>query len=134
MLAMCLKQGLHLINEYEPYPCFSSLDYFPMESYSNVLLKAAIYQGVTSQLLFAIDTDVPNYSDSGHSFVLQHGTPLAAYLSHLKQELDKIIPLFKLKFVNSGTISVEARMDMAFSMLLSTAPSGSLFRNMWASN
>jgi len=131
MLVAFLRLGLHMINEYQPYPTFTTLDYFPLETFSNVLIKAAMYQGIISQTLFAIDTDVPQYSDSGHSFVLQHATPLAAFVDKLKQELDKIIPQFKLRFVNSGTVSIEARMDMAFQMLLSTAPYGSLFRNMW---
>ena len=131
MLVAFLRLGLHMINEYQPYPTFTTLDYFPLESFSNVLIKAAMYQGVISQTLFAIDTDVPQFSDSGHSFVLQHATPLAAFVDKLKQELDKIIPQFKLRFVNSGTVAIEARMDMAFQMLLSTAPYGSLFRNMW---
>ena len=131
MLVAFMRLGLHMINEYQPYPTFSSLEYFPLETHSNVLIKAAMYQGVISQTLFAIDTDVPQFSDSGHSFVLQHATPLAAFVDKLKQELDKIIPQFKLQLVNSGTVAIEARMDMAFQMLLSTAPYGSLFRNMW---
>jgi hypothetical protein len=132
MLIMFLKMGLHKINEYEPYPVFSKLDYFPIEEYSNILLRAALFQGITSQTLFSIDTDVPQFSDSGHSFVLQHATPLAAFLDRLRDELDKSVPNFKRKFVNSGTISVEMRMDMAFSMMLASAPYGSLFRNLWA--
>jgi hypothetical protein len=131
MLLAYLRLGLHMINNYEPYPVFDSLENFPIEYHSNILIKAGLYQGVISQTLFAIDTDIPQYSDSGHSFVLQHATPLAAFIDKLKQELDKLVPLFKLKFVNSGTVSIEARMDMAFQMLLSTAPYGSLFRNMW---
>jgi hypothetical protein len=131
MLVAFLRLGLHMINEYQPYPTFSSLEHFPLETHSNVLIKSAMYQGIISQTLFAIDTDVPQFSDSGHSFVLQHATPLAAFVDKLKQELDKAIPQFKLQLVNSGTVSIEARMDMAFQMLLSTAPYGSLFRNMW---
>jgi hypothetical protein len=132
MLVAFLKLGLHKINEYEPYPLFAKLDYFPIEEYSNILLRAALYQGITSQTLFSIDTDVPQFSDSGHSFVLQHATPLAAFLDRLRDELDKSVPNFKRKFVNSGTISVEMRVDMAFAMMLSSAPYGSLFRNTWA--
>lgn len=132
MLVMFLKLGLHKINEYEPYPLFAKLDYFPIEEYSNILLRAALYQGITSQTLFSIDTDVPQFSDSGHSFVLQHATPLAAFMDRLRSELDESVPNFKRKFVNSGTISVEMRIDLAFSMMLASAPYGSLFRNVWA--
>jgi len=131
MLILFLKLGLYKINEYEPYPVWEKLDYFPIELYASILLRAALYQGITSQLLFSIDTDVPQFSDSGHSFVLQHATPLAAFLNTLSSELDKSVPNLKRKFVNSGTISIEMRMDMAFSMLLASAPNGSLFRNMW---
>lgn len=131
MLVLFLRLGLNMINEAQPYPTWVSLEHFPIELFSNILIKAAIYQGVTSQLLFSIDTDVPQYSDSGHSFVLQHATPLAGYLSHLRQELDAAIPNFKRHFVNSGTMSAEVRMDMAFSMMLASAPYGSLFRNLW---
>ncbi|RLI87326.1 MAG: hypothetical protein DRP01_02135 [Archaeoglobales archaeon] len=133
MLGIFLKMGLHYINSFQPYPCWTSLDYFPIEDYSTILLKAAMYQAITSQLLFAIDTDVPNFSDSGRSFVLQHAQPLAAYLQNLKQELEGTIPNFKRHFVNSGTVSIEARLDLAFGMLLATSPPGNLFRNLWSS-
>jgi|GEM_PF-5573888 len=132
MLILYLELGLSLINQAQPYPTFVNLDAFPIEMFSDILIKSAIYEGVTSQLLFAVDTDVPQFSDQGHSFVLQHANPLAAYLSHLKQELDAAIPNFKRHFVNSGTLGAEVRLDMAFSMLLASAPNGSLFRNLWA--
>jgi hypothetical protein len=132
MLILFLKLGLAKINEYEPYPVWGHIDHFPIELYSNILLRAALFQGITSQTLFSIDTDVPQFSDSGHSFVLQHATPLAAFLDRLRDELDKSVPNLKRKFVNSGTISVEMRMDLAFSMMLASAPYGSLFRNIWA--
>jgi len=132
MLILFLKMGLSKINEYEPYPVWGHIDHFPIELYSNILLRAALFQGITSQTLFSIDTDVPQFSDSGHSFVLQHATPLAAFLDRLRDELDKSVPNLKRKFVNSGTISIEMRCDLAFSMMLSSAPYGSLFRNLWA--
>lgn len=131
MLLLFLRLGLNMINEAQPYPTWVSLETFPIEMFSNILIKAAIYQGITSQLLFSIDTDVPQYSDSGHSFVLVHAQPLAAYLSHLRQELDTAITNFKRHFVNSGTMSAEVRMDMAFSMLLASSPYGTLYRNLW---
>jgi len=133
MLALFLKMGLHMINEAQPYPTFATLDMFPIEMFSNILLKAALYQGITSQLLFSIDTDIPNYSDSNHSFVLAHAQPLAGYIGHLKQELDAAIPNFKRHFVNSGTIGLEVRLDMAFAALLAASPPGALYRNLWSS-
>ena len=128
-LLMCLQLGLHMINQYEPYPCWNDINSFPIEHYSDILIKAAIYEGVTSQTLFSIDTDIPSFSDQGHSFVLQHATPLAGYLNSLRAELDKIIPIFKLKFVNSGTAAIEVNMSQIYYSMLASAPSGSLFRN-----
>lgn len=133
MLLMYLKLGLHMINEYEPYPTFRTLNEFPLEAYSQILIKAALFQGLNSQTLFAIDTDIPSYNDQGHSFVLQHATPLASFVGRLGTELDKIIPIFKKKFVNSGTVSIEAQMNAAFYLMLSSAPYGSLFRNLYTS-
>ena len=132
MLIQYLKLGLHKINEYQPYPVWTKLDYFPFEEFSSILLRAALFQGITSQTLFSIDTDVPQYSDSGHSFVLQHAQPLAAFLSTLGQELDKQVPNLKRHFISSGTISIEMRADYAFAMMLSASPGNALFRNMWS--
>jgi len=134
MLVMFLKLGLHMINEYEPYPMWRSLEEFPLEYNSQILIKAALYQGLTSQTLFAIDTDVPSYSDQGHSFVLQHANPLAAFVGRLSTELDKIIPIFKKKFVNSGTLGVEAQLNAAYYMLLNTSPYGTIYKNLFANS
>ncbi len=131
MLALWLKQGLHYINSFQPYPVWISIDSFPIETHSDILIRSAMYVALTSQMLFAVDTDVPNYSDSGHSFVLQHQQPLAAYIANLQQELMQLIPSFKRQFVSSGTVSIEMRLDMAFAMMLSSAPNGTLFRNLW---
>lgn len=131
MLICYLVMGLHMINEYEPYPLWNSLEYYPLEYHSAILFKAALYIGLLSQTLFAIDTDVPAFSDQGHSFVLQHATPLAALAQNLRAELDKLIPIFKKKFVDSGTASVEIRMNSAYYTLLTSAPTGSIFRNYW---
>lgn len=131
MLICYLTMGLHMLNEYEPYPMWYSLDAYPLEYHSDILMKAALYVGVISQTMFAIDTDVPAFSDQGHSFVLQHATPLAAMAQNLRAELDKLIPIFKKKFVESGTVSIELRMNSAYYALLTSSPSGSVFRNFW---
>jgi hypothetical protein len=133
MLICFLTLGLHMLNEYEPYPMWSTLQEYPIEYHSDILLKAALYVGLISQTLFAIDTDVPSFSDQGHSFVLQHAAPLAAFIQNLRAELDKLIPIFKLKFVNSGTIGLEVRMNAAYYTLLTSAPTGSIFRSYWLS-
>jgi len=131
-LIMLLKLGLHYINEHQPYPTFSTFDLFPITTHSDILIKAALYQGITSQLIFAIDTDIPSYNDQGHSFVQVHAQYLSGYLSHLKGELDKLIREFKLQFVDSGTAMVEMRMDMAYGLLLASSPVGALYRGIWA--
>jgi len=59
-LVQYLEEGLTLINAYQPYPTFCTLDHFPLE-YLHVLQEAALVAGVTSQTLFAIDTDIPSY-------------------------------------------------------------------------
>jgi hypothetical protein len=130
-LVMCLELGLSMINSYQPYPTFANLDSFPIAAFDYILLKAALYAGVTSQLLFSIDTDVPSYSDQGHSFVLQHATPLASYLNSIKADLDKEIPNFKKHYLNNGTVGIEIGMNAAYYSLVASAPSGSIFRNRW---
>lgn len=130
-LLMFLIQGLTYINGRPPYPTWSKLDDFPIELYSDVLIKAAIYTGLISQTLFAIDTDVPNYSDQGHSFVLAHVQPLNTMKNDLRQELDKYIPEVKHKFLRVGRVNVELRLGYSFYQLLTAAPPGTTFRNWW---
>lgn len=126
-----LEQGLHLINSYEPYPVFCNLDAFPSSTFGHVLFKSGLVAGVLSQQLFAIDTDVPNYSDQGNTFVIQHGPQLAAFLNQITAQLDKQIPLMKLKFVNSGALHFEAGTNFRLAQLVNAAPSGALFRNLF---
>ena len=132
-LVLYLMGGLHFINTFPPYPTFSSLDAFPIEYYSEILVNSAMYVGLRSQLNFAIDTDVPSYSDQGHSFVLQHATPLASYINHLYQDLTGRIKNFKMKFLTGGMAACEMRMDMSYAALLSTAPFRTLFNNIFVS-
>lgn len=129
MLVMYLKQGLHMINAYEPYPCWATLEQFPIDYYSDILIKAALYEGIISQGLLAIDTDIPSYNDQGHAFVLSHFPPLMQMLSVIKQELDLRVPNFKRKHLQGGTMSVELRIDAAWAALTSSAPYGAIFRN-----
>lgn len=130
-LLMFLIQGLTYINGRPPYPTWARLDDFPIGLYSDVLIKAALYTGLISQTIFAIDTDVPNYSDQGHSFVLAHFQPLNTVKENLKQELDKYIPEVKHKFLRVGRVSIELRLGYSFYQMLVAAPPGSTFRNWW---
>lgn len=127
-LVMFLEGGLQIINAYEPYPIFSSLDDFP-DTFRHVLLESALISGVMSQELFAIDTDVPNFSDQGNSFVLQHQPQLAAFLNTITQRLDRLIPLMKLKLINNGALHIQAGSNFRLTQLLQASPNGALFRN-----
>lgn len=131
MLVLFLRSGLEFINSYQPYVNFYSLDAFPIEQYAEILIKAATYVALESQMLFATDTDIPNYQSSGHGFTLVHQQPLAAYLSTIKSDLDLRVPRFKMHFLNSGTAKVQVNVNSAFAALLSTAPWGANFRGMW---
>lgn len=129
-LVQYLEGGLHYWNMYEPYPVWYSLDQFP-EIYLQGLFEAALITGVMSQTLFAIDTDVPQYSDQGNTFVIQHQPGLTAFLNQISQRLDKLIPIAKKKFVSSGTLHIEAGPNYRLNTLLNAAPYGSTFRNVF---
>lgn len=123
--------GLQTINAYQPCVYFT-LDNFPYQQFGSVLLEAALMWGVTSQTLFAVDTDVTSYSDQGASFVINHQGPLTQYLNGLSARLDRMIPQFKLHFVNLGSTVTEMGPNFRLNQLLQSAPSGSLFRNVFA--
>jgi hypothetical protein len=130
MLFQYLLGGLQSINAYQP-SIFFTPDNFPYQQFGSTLVEAALLWGVTSQTLFAVDSDVPSYSDQGQSFVINHQAPLAAYLNNLAARLDRNIPLFKLHFVNTGTVLTEMGPSFRLNMLLDAAPSGALFRNVY---
>lgn len=129
-LATYLEHGLHIINAYQPSGVFT-LDNYPYASYEFTLIEASLMAGVMSQELFAVDTDVPNWSDQGNAFVIQHQPQLAQYLNWLSQRLDKMIPMLKLNFVSSGSLHIEAGPNFRLAALIDAAPSGSLFRNVF---
>jgi hypothetical protein len=128
MLLQYLIGGLQTINTYQPYPQFS-FDNFPYAQFGSILVESAFLWGVMSQTLYAIDNDVPSYSDQGTAFVINHQTALAQHLNWLSQKLDKAVPQFKLHFVSSGVSLVQQGPSYRLNALLSAAPSGSLFRN-----
>lgn len=130
-LIQYLQDGLSIINAYEPYPTFCTLDDFPSQTFRHILYEASLLAGVMSQQLFAIDTDIPSFNDQGNTFVIQHGPQLAQVLNTVSQRLDKLIPLMKLKFVRSGALHVEAGTNFRLSTILNAAPSGSTFRNVF---
>jgi hypothetical protein len=131
-LIIGLQLGLHMLNDYEPYPCWSTIDNFDITLHSNVLIKAAMYQILTSQGLFAIDTDIPSWSDQAQSFVLTHFPGLEQVANRLKNELDKTIPDVKRKYVSSGSLGVELRMNAAAYQVYQSMPYGSIYKNIWS--
>lgn len=127
-LMQYLRGGLGVINSYQPYPTFSTFDAFP-DTFLQTLFDAALLVGVNAQTLFAIDSDVENWSDQGNAFVINHQPKLAAFSTALAQRLDKIIPQMKLHFVRSGSAKVEAGPNFRLSALIQMAPTGAVFRN-----
>lgn len=129
-LTTYLEDGLQIINSYQPSVCFT-VDNFPYNCYEFILVEASLIAGVMSQQLFAVDTDIPSWNDQGNAFVIQHQPQLAAFLNTLIARLDKLIPMFKLNFVSSGSLHVQAGPNYRLAQLFNAAPSGSLFRNIY---
>ncbi len=123
-----LESGISIINAYQPSVQFD-VTTFPYGGFEFILIETAMMAGVMSQQLFAVDTDIPSWSDQGNAFVIQHQPQLAAYLNWLSARLDKMIPMFKLNFVTSGSMHIEAGANFRLTTLMNAAPSGSLFRN-----
>jgi hypothetical protein len=127
MLVKYLELGLAGINSQPPYPTWASLELFP-KAYKSLLIKAALYWGVTSQLLYAIDTDITNYSDNGLSYVKQHAPQLAAYLASIKDDLKNDIPKFKMQFVAIGSVVMRNTISYRWDTLIQNAPNGATLR------
>jgi len=132
-LVAFLNLGLSYINGRQPYVGWQSLDQFPLDRGLNVLLKCAVYDGLFAQLVFAIDTDIPSFSDQGHAFVITHATQIKSVRDALAQELEKQVREFKMHYIHWGAVGVEMRLGWSWYMLLSSAPSGALFRNAFMS-
>lgn len=128
-LIVYLQMGLSRINSAQPYVGWGCLDAFPTQGYFEILIRCALLAALDSQYLFAVDTDVPSFSDQGHSFVLTHAAQIKAMRDALANELERDIREFKLHFVKSGTLGAEFRIGWAFYQMLSAAPAGSIFRN-----
>ena len=129
-LSQYLAGGLQIINSYQPYGTFNFFN-FPYFDYDFILLETSLIAGLLSQNLYAVDNDIPQWSDNGSSFLITHGTQLAQYINMLTQRLDKLIPQFKLHFVQSGSIHYQMGANYRLAQLISAAPSGSLFRNLY---
>lgn len=127
MLIQFLEGGLGWINAFQPYPMWGGIDAFP-DAHWRVLLDAAVCDALTSQEIFAVDTDI-NYSDQGNTFVVDHQPKLSAILNTTWQRLATMVPPMKRHYVQSGAVRIEAGPSFRFAALLSAAPTGSLFHN-----
>lgn len=130
MLLQYLRGGLSLINAYQPYPTFSTLDSFP-SLFIQVLFDAALLVGVNAQTLFAVDSDIENYSDQGNAFVINHQPKLAAFAATLTAALTERVPPMKRHLVRSGSAKIEAGPNMRLATLLQMSPTGATFRNVY---
>lgn len=128
-LIMWLELGLSAINASQPYGGWGGIDSFPV-GYRQILIDAALVAGLTSQSIFAIDTDIDAYNDQGNAFSIQHHPKLMGMLQFLAAKLDKTVPAFKLHFVNSGSVYVQMGTNFRLNTLLQSAPAGALFRNL----
>ena len=128
MLVDALEGGLGWINAFHPYPMWSTLDDFPSELHGRILIDAAVMDSLTSQEIFAVDTDV-TFSDMGNSFVIDHQPKLSVILNSTWQRLVQMVPPMKWKYVQSGAVHVQAGPNFRFQQLLEASPKGALFRN-----
>lgn len=129
MLVQFLEGGLGWINAFQPYPMWGSIEDFP-DVHTRVLLDAAVVDALTSQELFAVDTDL-NYGDQGNSFVIDHQPKLSAILNATWTRLTQVVPPMKRHYVRSGSVRVEAGPAFRFQHLLEASPKGALFRNLF---
>lgn len=123
-----LYAGLQNINAYQPSLTFT-MGNFPTE-YRQVLIDSALISGVISQQLYAIDVDIPSYSDQGTAFVITHQAALASFLNQMTQRLDRLIPQMKLQLINPGTLHTAIGPNFRFNQLVQAAPNGAVFRGM----
>ena len=131
-LLMYMQEGISMVNSFQPETQMPfTLENFPYAAFRHVVNQAATVAAVMSQMMFAIDTDLPNYSDQGITFVIAHQPQLAAFINTLTARLDKEIQAMKLQFVNTGSIHLVQGPNFRLATLMSAAPIGSLFRNVY---
>ena len=127
MLVDFLSGGLGIINGLQPQVGWLSIDSFP-EMHERVLLDAAIIDTLTSQEVFAVDTDTLNFSDQGNSFNLDHQTRLSSILTATWTRFVPTAVAMKKQYLRSGTVRVDFPLNARFQQLVASAPSGAFFR------
>lgn len=123
MLAQFLEDGLHWTNAMQPYPTWASIDLFP-EIHSRILIDGAVCAALTSQELFAVDTDV-GFSDQGNAWNIDHQPKLSAILNATWTRFAATVPAMKRQYVNSGSIHVNISPNFRLQSILNSAPPGS---------
>ena len=131
-LLMYMQEGISMINSFQPETQMPfTLENFPYDTFRHLVNQAATVAAVMSQMMFAIDTDLPNYSDQGITFVIAHQPQLAAFINTLTARLDKEIQAMKLQYVSTGSIHMVQGPNFRLATIMSAAPIGSLFRNVY---
>lgn len=130
-LYLYLKGGLDEINSVPPVTSFT-LENFP-ENYGQLLINSATIVALYSQILFAIDTDVPTYSDQGQSFPVEHASKLQSYLSSLISKVGTDLRNLKLEFSEIGAVLITLPTGYVFWQVIKSAPTGSIFKNLFVS-
>lgn len=121
--------GLELINGFQPTVNWPYLHHYPYQVFGSLLRDAAVYYGLMSQQLFAIDTDTQNWSDNGQSWVLDHYPKLAQVAQSLYATLEKRVPPMKMQFIGRGSSRSTITANYRLNVLVESAPNGALFRN-----
>ena len=126
-LLLYLQAGLERINQAQPYTTFT-MENFPFWHGSELLIRCALIDGLRSQFLFAVDTDIPQFSDSGHSFAITHAQLIKPMYDSISAEVAKDIREFKLHYVNSGTVMSEYKIGYGFYQMVLSGSPGSTFK------
>jgi len=126
-----LRGGLDEINTFPPVTSFI-LDNFP-DRYGQLIIDSSTVVALFSQSLYAVDTDVPSYSDQGFSFSTDHFSRLQSVLNTLLSKIKDQLRIFKIEFSSIGSINVQVVPYYPLAVMLKTAPTGSIFRHFFVS-
>lgn len=125
-----LQGGLDEINKFPPVTNFSLVNY-PVQ-YGQLLIDSSTVVALMSQSIFSIDTDVPSFNDQGFSLSTDHFSRLQTIMNTLLNNIRGQLKSLKLQFCGIGSIKVQMVPGYQLGVVLKTAPTGSLFRNFFA--
>jgi hypothetical protein len=124
-----MEGGISQINAMQPGSIYWSVSTYPWETFPQLALEAGLLVGVMSQQLFAVDTDIPSYSDQGTSFVIQHQQALASFFNQISARLAVMIPAMKLNYVSAGSLYSQMGGSYRLNAVMDASPNGATFRN-----